>query len=130
MPWKYSQKSHTLWHNGEVVSTVGYSGSGPGKNNPEMEKLRNIGPIPAGKWTISDKFRNTYDKKTNEVTRRNVLDLTFQGVKTPHDRNGFLIHGDNKKNNESASEGCIILPLEVRRLIQASGDYELEVVAE
>ena len=37
----------------ECFSTwLGYSGHGEGKNNPAMQKVPNVGPIPVGKYTI------------------------------------------------------------------------------
>jgi hypothetical protein len=41
-------------------------------------------------------------------------------------RDGFLIHGDNLTHD--ASTGCIILPPEIRDMIAASEDRDLEVV--
>jgi hypothetical protein len=43
--WTYAQKTGELQQDGKNVAT-GYSGAGPGKNNPEMENIRNVGPIP------------------------------------------------------------------------------------
>ena len=43
-----------------------------------------------------------------------------------HGRTHFRIHGNNASND--ASEGCIVLPPAVRRLIAGSADNRLEVV--
>ena len=42
-------------------------------------------------------------------------------------RDGFLIHGDNQALNRSASQGCIVLGLGLRKLIAASTDKDLNV---
>jgi len=42
-------------------------------------------------------------------------------------RNGMAIHGGDMTNRTS-SDGCIVLPLDIRRVIAASGDHELRVV--
>ena len=50
--WTYAQKTGELQQDGHHVST-GYSGASDGKNNPTMENVPNVGPIPRGDWTIS-----------------------------------------------------------------------------
>ena len=58
--------------------------------------------------------------------------LVFLMTSTPftfckaHGRTLFRIHGNNQRND--ASEGCIVLPPNVRRLIAVSADRRLEVV--
>lgn len=101
-----------------IVIGIGYSGTGDGKNNPEMEAVRMIGPLPRGDYEIGP----IYD--TLHLGPR-VMPLTPIG----HDalgRSGFFIHGDNAKHD--ASHGCIILPRGVRELIGAAGDRHLRVV--
>jgi hypothetical protein len=43
-------------------------------------------------------------------------------------RGGFIIHGDNKTGNQSASEGCPILNKDIRNEIGDSGDNAFKVV--
>lgn len=43
--WTCAQKTGELQQDGEHVAT-GYSGAGEGKNNPKMQSVRNVGPIP------------------------------------------------------------------------------------
>lgn len=117
----YFQKSGRLTLNGKEVGR-GYSGNGDGLNNPSKEKVKDVGPIPAGLWTIGPAFK--HDSKGPTVMR-----LTPDGHRA-HGRDGFLIHGDNKKMDNSASEGCIILPLDVRKKIAESGVIKLRVVTE
>ena len=45
--WTYSQTSGELDQDGNKVAT-GYSGAGIGKNNPVMQNVHNVGPIPQG----------------------------------------------------------------------------------
>jgi hypothetical protein len=40
---------------------------------------------------------------------------------------GFLFHGDNKRHNKSASNGCIVTTLSTRKQIHNSGDDVLTV---
>jgi len=43
-------------------------------------------------------------------------------------RAGFLIHGDSTAHFGRASDGCIVMPINVRHTIWASGDRQVEVV--
>lgn len=39
-------------------SSGGYSGKGPGKNNPSMQDVKDIGPIPQGSWMVGDTYNS------------------------------------------------------------------------
>ena len=117
MPWTYSQSSGQLTRDGRTVAT-GYSGTGTGRNNPALENARDVGPIPRGRYTIGPAH--------NTATRGpRVMSLTPEGHNALG-RDGFLIHGDNLRND--ASTGCVILAPNVREQISSSGDNQLEVV--
>lgn len=125
--WIWKQAAGELWRNGELVSR-GYSGKGRGKNNPALQGLAGIGPIPQGDW----KLLSIYDSKL-VGPRAIVVDKVDS---TPGDdiddvtgRGAFRIHGDSIKNPGTASKGCIILPRDVRLKIWSSGDRDLQVVA-
>ena len=120
MSWEYSQYSGTLRRDGVVIYVGGYSGAGYAKDRPEMENLANIGPIPRGTWTIGRAYRS---RTKGEIT----MDLTPYGH-SAHNRTNFRIHGDSISHPGNASEGCIILPFEMRKLIAESGDHLLSVV--
>ena len=117
MPWRYSQSTGALTHNGQSAG-AGYSGTGAGRNNAAMEGVRNVGPIPQGRYAVSQ----AYDTRTHGP---HVMRLTPQGH-TALGRSGFLIHGDNPRHD--ASEGCIILNRSMRDQISRSGDPVIEVV--
>ena len=120
--WTYEQKSGSLVDpDGKTVGR-GYSGHGPGLNNPLAEAEEGVGPIPRGNWAIAQWF-DRYQDKGPQVAR-----LLPQGFDA-HGRAGFLIHGDNALQNFSASHGCIILPRPIRNLIRESGVTMLTVTA-
>ena len=117
MSWTYSQSTGQLTRNGHPAAT-GYSGTGTGRNNPNAENQRNLGPIPRGHYRIGTPH--------NTATHGpHVMDLTPVGHNALG-RDGFLIHGDNTRHD--ASTGCVILPPDVRHQISGSGDNDLEVV--
>jgi hypothetical protein len=102
----------------------GYSGHGDGINNPAMQFVPRIGPIPVGQYRIIapvDTMRHgPY-----------FLPLLPDAANIMHDREDFGIHGDERlhPNQHLASEGCLIFPHNVREQIWSSPDHELEVVA-
>jgi hypothetical protein len=120
--WKYAIGGRELGHNGTLVFHGGYSGNGPGLNNPSEEAVQGVGPLPEGRYRIAG---IAADNHTGPFS----LLLQPEAGTEMHGRAGFRIHGDNSKGNFSASHGCIILPPQVRHQIWDSGDRELEVVA-
>lgn len=120
MTWRYSQSSGWLSHDGENV-IEGYSGAGDGKNNPAMQDVHNVGPIPVGTYVIGAPS----DTKTHGPY---VLHLTPDPGNEMFSRAGFLVHGDSVVNPGTASEGCIIVPRKVREQVWDSGDRTLVVV--
>ena len=119
MTWKYEQETGQLSQNGADVA-IGYSGAGNGKNNPAMQDVQKIGPIPRGTYTIGE----PHDTPTHGPY---VLRLTPDPENEMHGRSGFLIHGDSKEHPGQASEGCIIMPRNIREQVWDSGDTALEV---
>jgi hypothetical protein len=117
--WTYDQISGKLSRNGVLVC-VGYSGHGEGKNNPLMQNLPRVGPIPRGMYLIAH-------ARDSEMHGPFVLPiLPVAGTQT-FGRSGFLIHGDSKEHLGEASLGCIIAPRPVREAIDASEDPQLLV---
>jgi hypothetical protein len=56
----YSQSTGKLTYFGDLIGT-GYSGKGKGKNNPAMQDVKDIGPVPAGLYEIimQDRDKNS-----------------------------------------------------------------------
>ena len=117
MSWTYNQTTGQLSRDGQNIAT-GYSGTGPGRNNPSAQGTRNVGPIPRGRYSIGA----PHDTRTHGP---HAMALTPVGHNALG-RDGFLIHGDNTRHD--ASTGCIVLPRNIRDQISNSGDTALEVV--
>jgi hypothetical protein len=84
--WTYAQETGELQQDGKHVST-GYSGASEGKNNPAMENVPNVGPIPRGDWTIAGPPVDSKDHGPY------VLKLNPAPSTETHGRSGFLMHG-------------------------------------
>jgi type VI secretion system (T6SS) effector TldE1-like protein len=120
--WTFRQATGRIEHDGELVAT-GYAGMPPlGKNNPAMQNVRDIGPLPQGLYTIGD---NRDDPKMGHF----VMPLRPDPANRMFGRAGFYIHGDSAAHPGAASEGCIVTDLTTRMRIAASADRELTVVA-
>jgi hypothetical protein len=108
--WVYHQSSGALHSDGQLIAT-GYAGTAEGRNNPAMEMVRSIGPLPAGLYAI----RPAIDRHPTMGPR--VIPL----VPVNHDclgRNSFYVHGDN--DDHDASRGCPIFPRAIRLAIAAT----------
>lgn len=120
MPWVYHQRTGELWLDGALLGD-GYSGHGFGKNNPALQKVKNVGPIPQGDYLIGNAFT---DPERGTV----VMPVTPKLGTDTWGRYGFLIHGDSVLNPGQASDGCIILGPDLRLQISSSDDRDIEVV--
>jgi hypothetical protein len=121
MAWTYEQATGMLLHDGQPYGR-GYSGRADGRNDPAMESVEGVGPIPRGAYRIGRAFSHP---KLGPVTMRL---FPAPGADT-HGRSGFCMHGNNAAND--ASHGCIILGPKERTGVDqavAQGDDQLEVV--
>jgi hypothetical protein len=116
----YHQRSGTWEHDGVMIG-VGYSGHGPGKNDPSKQDVHNIGPIPSGLCSIGEPC----DSRDHGPY---VMRLMPDPTNVMHGRSGFLLHGDSVRVPGTASKGCIVMSRGVRVAVWTSGDHQLIVV--
>jgi hypothetical protein len=105
--------------NGFLVGR-GWAGQGAGKNNPVMENVPGIGPLPRGGYTIEEPHD---DARTGPYT----MNLVPDAINEMFGRSEFRIHGAALEHPELSSEGCIVLPHDVRQIVWDSGDHRLQV---
>lgn len=108
--WTYSQSTGEMRGADGSLLASGYSGKGDGKNNPAMERIPDVGPIPAGLYHINPPI-DTIEHGPF------VLTLIPNEWNEMFDRGGFLIHGDSVEHPGEASEGCIVLSRPARERI-------------
>lgn len=121
--WTYNSTTGEVTDpDGNACATVCYSGHEDGLNNPAMEQIHDVGPIPRGEYLIGEFFNDT-DGKGPIVAH--LYPMTETDV---FGRSGFMIHGDNILGDKSASHGCIIAARQLRTAIQESGDKVLKVI--
>lgn len=105
---------------GNTLTTLGtgYAGGNCGRdpegvNNPDLQDVSCIGPLPQGVYTIQPPEDNV---KLGPCAMRLIPELANEMF----GRAGFFIHGDTSAMNHSASEGCIILSKVMRSQIAAN----------
>lgn len=123
MPWLFEQATGWMSHNGTRLAQ-GYAGNGRGLNNPTMQNVSDVGPLPVGWYGIGVPYDNP---KTGPYT----MDLEPNPNNAMAGRFAFRIHGDLIDGPpDSASDGCIIMPRFAREAIWESKDTRLQVIAE
>lgn len=118
--WVYQQSTGRLYHGTTLVAT-GYAGHGEGVNNPAMQHVENVGPLPCGFYTIQSPVDHPH-------CGRYALRLVPDAENDMGGRAGFLMHGDNPDMNFTASNGCPIQAYLIRKQVWESGDHRLQVV--
>ncbi|HUK26151.1 MAG TPA: tlde1 domain-containing protein [Terriglobales bacterium] len=125
--WTYVQKTGELLHDGahEAFGYAGYNDpltGQQGKNNPDLQSVHEVGPIPVGTYAIG----GPEDTLTHGPF---VLPLTPDPANQMFGRSGFLIHGDSVVEPGTASRGCIIMGRPTRNDVWQSGDRALRVIS-
>ena len=104
--------------NQQTVDEQCYSGAPGAVNDGSQQNTPNVGPIPLGDYDIGAGVGH-------RGTGPNSLPLTpmASNDQFPSTRNpgSFLMHGDNSRGNQSASQGCIICSPNTRSTINNSG---------
>lgn len=116
--WTYSQSTGVLTRDGKKIWT-GYSGTGDGRNNPGMQDVPNVGPIPQGNYTIGAPYNDPHLGPC-------VMHLDPQQGTDDFGRSLFRMHGNNAEND--ASEGCVIMDHNTRVMVANGSDRELTVI--
>lgn len=120
--WGYEQFTGALIDPDGVQIATGYAGAGAGVDNPADQAVANVGPIPQGSYTIG----NAFDHPVCGALSMRLLPMP--GTDT-FGRSGFLMHGDNRAANHTASEGCIVIEPGARAKVAASAVRVLVVGA-
>lgn len=101
--WLYVQSTGNLYRPDGSYCATGYSGHLAGRNNPDMQNVANVGPLPIGFYRLGEV---TSDK--GPLTIR----LNPDPLNEMHGRSGFLVHGDTMAHD--ASHGCIVVERRAR----------------
>lgn len=119
--WTYTQLRGQILNNGEFIGT-GHSGHGPGLNNPDMEDVAGVGPIPRGQWRIV-----RWDDQHGALGP--IVAILEPIGHNAHNRSLLRIHGPSASHPLTDSDGCIVAEHDCRVEWRASGDMDLLVTA-
>ncbi len=123
--WIYAQRPGEMFHDGAFWCKC-YAGKYTGKNNPDMQDVHDIGPLPQGEYVMQDARTST---RLGPVT----IDLEPDPHNQMCGRFAFRWHGDSLKEHGMASDGCIVSDHDPRvraAALIAAGDRSLKVVAD
>jgi hypothetical protein len=115
------------------VIASAYSGYGEGKNNPSMQNVANVGPLPSGWYTMETIMDDNGNAIEYEDKMPPVIRLIPDTDTEMFGRAGMLMHGDfvNPLLQGTASHGCIVEDHTTRAFIAsciAAGDNRLHVI--
>jgi Tlde1 domain len=97
----YSQ-SKGIWTDdqGEVIVAGCYAGNGQWKNDPASQALRDHGPLPRGKYSISP---------PHTIPHLGLaMCLTPAPTNEMYGRGGFFAHLENRAHPGESSDGCVV----------------------
>jgi hypothetical protein len=127
----YQQSTGILTYDSGSVIATGYAGHGEGKNNPAMQNVEGVGPLPCGGYAIGEPI-----DKSN--TGPFSLPLIPDATNEMFGRSGFYMHGglsepftepDGKVIQPGQeSDGCTIFPREIRELVWNDTEHRLTVI--
>ena len=103
----YSQ-AKGVWtdSDGAVIVDGCYAGIGAGKNNPAMQNVHNVGPLPQGIYTMGPLMIHPPGDSLRHLGPCMVL--APSSANTMFGRGGFFIHLDNPTHPGLSSNGCIV----------------------
>ena len=120
MRWDYVI-AHGELYDENGLRCVGYSGFGEGKNNPAMQDVPDVGPVPVGTYTLGE-------PENSKALGPYAIPLIPSALNRMFGRSGLFIHGDSIDFPGQASHGCVIIGAAVRYCMK-QGDT-LDVLAD
>jgi len=122
MPWTFKISTGEMLNPDGSLLAVGGAGCGAGFNNPAMQNVVNVGPIPVGKyliaWAISHPGLGPVAMRLYSHPSNNMFG-----------RSDFWLHGWSATLGiKQSSNGCVLLTRSARDIIAASDDRVLNVV--
>ena len=120
--WRYEQTTGRIVAADGTLLAVGYAGHGAGVNNPAMQDVPDVGPLPQGVYSLGAPIDHP---KLGPF----AIPLIPHAGDELFGRSGFYMHGDEigHVGEHLASHGCIVADRDARESIWASGDHALKV---
>lgn len=120
----YIQRSGAMKNEEGIVIAHGWAGNGAGKNNPDMQSVHSVGPLPQGLYKVGP-----WEEKHGHLGP--IVAHLEQVEGETFGRDAFYIHGPSTGSNYGEeSKGCIVLPRPYRAIVRALGPDFIRVVAD
>jgi hypothetical protein len=107
---RYEIKTGKLFTDDGLVG-VGWAGHSEGKNNPDMQNVRETGPLPVGIYTVGDPINSP---RLGPL----AFPLTPDPSNKMYGRSGFYLHAPSISHPAMSSDGCIIMVRAVREHLE------------
>lgn len=91
-----------IYPDGAVFAPGVWSGHGTGRNNPDMQDVRNVGPLPVGLYRFGPMVNGGH-------LGPDVMALTRVDGGETFGRGDFYVHGAAIADPAMSSDGCIIV---------------------
>lgn len=119
--WNFMQSTGEFSDLHEICLEQGYAGNGAGLNNPDMQDVAEVGPLPQGLYTIGPAY-------THAQLGPFTMNLEPDPTNRMFGRSLFRIHGRRFVGDMGASKGCIVLDHAARVTVSTSPDRLLRVI--
>ncbi len=119
-PWLYVQSTGQLFRPDGSWCGAGYAGTKDGRNNPLLQEVHDVGPLPVGFYTFGAAVDGTHLGPT-------AIPLDPEPTNTMYGRSAFYMHGDSATHD--ASHGCIIMGHAIRVEVAEHAGERLKVIA-
>jgi hypothetical protein len=100
-----------------------YAGKGTGKNNPDFQTVKDVGPLPCGFYLIGEPIDHPH-------LGLFAMPLLPDPSNVMYDRGDFWWHGENAKHPGESSNGCVVSSPLLRHAVHDSKDNLLRVIKE
>jgi len=119
----YSQSAGLITNNDGATVALGWAGHGQGLNNPIMEDVQAVGPLPRGLYRVG-KWQNHPRLGPMCAPLTQIEGETFG-------RSGFWVHGPaiDPRRTGQESEGCIVIPRPGRQAVHDLNPDQIQVIA-
>ena len=117
--WSQSRGSMTT-DDGRLIA-VGFAGNHDGRNNPDMQSVHDVGPLPQGVYRVGAWGPHA------ELGQLSAPLTQIAGE--TYGRSGFYIHGPGGADPSQCSKGCVVIEHSQRLVVASLAPVTVTVTA-
>lgn len=123
----FKQTTGEFFDSSQELEGIGYAGRDAGKNNPAMEGVKGIGPLPRGHYKAVELFEHHPTVGRYALRLEPDAETRTRIIAYGRDPDSFFCHGDSNEHPGLASHGCIVQQRPLREKIWTV-DRDIEVI--